>query len=333
MVKLSATVIAALLLFLTGPVLALNLSMDAPMSPIPTISQGDSVVIHGTATGQPPQGLQVWLIGNNYAMVDAVSVDADDTYSYELKPSVTKNLAQGQYFVLIQHPMMNGEFDVAYNAGRGQVISVPDGTVLFTLTGSGRMQASDAASALVAGVGSQDIDDSFSAVSFMVSPPAAAIDPIGDRTAGDSFTITGTTNLAAGDALMVEVVSSSFKPTAKVQSGEFSGASGTVYVRKGTGYNRWSFPVDTAGWKPDEYIVTVSAVLQDATASTTFVLRGYEPTTSPAGPQPTATVVMTPRAATTIAMTATTKAAIPVILPVTAGIAALVLARCSRRNI
>ena len=56
------------------------------------------------------------------------------------------------------------------------------------------------------------------------------IDPIGDHYRGDTFTITGHTNLAAEDEMLVQVYSSSFRPTQKSQSGEFSGATGTVKV-------------------------------------------------------------------------------------------------------
>ena len=56
------------------------------------------------------------------------------------------------------------------------------------------------------------------------------IDPIGDRHVGDKFTITGRTNLPEGTDILVEVYASSFKPTSKSQSGEFSGATGTVKV-------------------------------------------------------------------------------------------------------
>jgi len=54
------------------------------------------------------------------------------------------------------------------------------------------------------------------------------INPVGDHYIGDKFTITGRTNLAAGDEILVQVYSSSFKPTQKSQSGEFSGATGTI---------------------------------------------------------------------------------------------------------
>ncbi|MDO9324766.1 MAG: DUF4349 domain-containing protein [Methanoregula sp.] len=54
------------------------------------------------------------------------------------------------------------------------------------------------------------------------------IDPISDRFVGEKFSITGRTNLPEAAEMLVQVYSSSFKPTQKSQSGEFSGATGTV---------------------------------------------------------------------------------------------------------
>ncbi len=64
------------------------------------------------------------------------------------------------------------------------------------------------------------------------------INPIGDKVVGDKFTITGVTNLPADAEILVQVYSSSFKPTQKSQSGEFSGATGTIKTS--------SFPVPMA---------------------------------------------------------------------------------------
>jgi inhibitor of cysteine peptidase len=59
------------------------------------------------------------------------------------------------------------------------------------------------------------------------------IDPIPDHYVGDKFTIAGWTNLPLNAEILVEVYSSSFKPTQKSQSGAFSGATGTVQTREG----------------------------------------------------------------------------------------------------
>lgn len=62
------------------------------------------------------------------------------------------------------------------------------------------------------------------------------IDPVRDHVVGETFTITGSTNLPLGnDEMLVEVVSSSFAPTAKTQTREFSGATGTIRASGGGG--------------------------------------------------------------------------------------------------
>jgi hypothetical protein len=246
------------------------------------IANGDPVFIRGIATGHPQGGLQVWIIGYNYLKIDTVQVNADNTYSYELKSSDTQNLASGQYLVIVQHPMMNGQFDIFYDAGTGGVINrqLGGGTNIFQLTGPGSLQSPDAGNALMRAINNQNVDDSFTTVSFFVSGPATLINPIGKKYVGDTFTITGSTNLAVGNTLMVEIISSSFKPTQKSQSGEFSGSSGTVQVMPGTnGYNRWSFDADSSTFRPDEYMVKVSGMTVDVTGSTTFILLERPPTT------------------------------------------------------
>ena len=236
-----------------------------------TISQGDPVYIRGIATGHPQVGLQAWFIGYNFAKVSTVQVNDDNSYEYELRKSDTANLAPGQYFVLIQHTMMNGRFDVVYDASSGAVTDVQTGKTIYKFTGSGSLQSTNSATALIQAVGSQNIDDTFATVSFYVSSPTATINPIGDRQTGDKFTINGTTSLAPGDDLMVEIYSSSYVPTTKTQSSGFSGASGVVKVVAGSGgRNTWSFDVDASTFAPDEYLVKVSGVLQDVTASTYF---------------------------------------------------------------
>ncbi len=264
------------------PVSAVELEPVGSGSGIPTIANGDSVYIHGIATGQPRNGLQLWIISHNYLKVTTLPVNDDDTYLYELKPSDTNALAAGQYFFLVQHPMINSQFDIIYDRSTGEIINkqLGGGKAIFKISGSGSLQGPDSAQALVEAISSQNIDDTFATYAFYISPPTTLINPIGDRYVGDKFTISGSTNLAVGDELMVEVISSSFKPTEKTQSGEFSGTSGTVKVVPGSGgYNRWSFDVDATAFRPDEYIVKVSAILQDVTASTYFNIINRPPAT------------------------------------------------------
>jgi PGF-CTERM protein len=279
-----------------------------------TVAKGDRVYITGTAEGQP-NSVQIWILGKNFYTKATESVNSDASFKYEIRQEVTKNLASGQYFVVVQHPMQNGEFDVntvgtlnqndmnndlwVYNL---QLKDVTTGsyTKIFKLGGAGSLQGSDAAEALVQGINDANVDDTYTKLQFLVEEPLIRIDPIGDKHVGDKFTITAQTNLAIDDEILVQVYSSSFKPTDKSQSGEFSGATGTVKVTKGdSGMNKISFDVDSSTFKPDEYIVTASAVIQDATGTALFnVLEGQAtPVTTPtvvttATPTPVQTTVV-----------------------------------------
>jgi hypothetical protein len=294
-----------ILFFILCAVILLSSAAAITLTPSNTgsssaIANGDPVFIRGVATGHPQDGLQVWIIGYNYVRIDIVQVNADNTYVYEMKSADTLNLASGQYFVLIQHPMMNGQFDIVYDTGTGGVINrqLGEGTVIFQLAGAGSLQRPDAGSALLRAINSQNIDDSFTTISFFVSKAATLIDPIGEHFVGDRFTITGSTNLAVGDTLMIEIYSSSFKPTQKVQGGGFSGSTGTIKVLPGAdGYNRWSFDIDASTFRPDEYLVKVSGITIDVTGSTTFNIVERLPTTLNT-PVPTTTVptVFSPQA-------------------------------------
>jgi hypothetical protein len=304
---------------------------DASSGPV-TIANGDSVYIHGVATGNPRNGLQLWIISHNYLKVTTLAVNDDDTYLYELRPADTQNLASGEYFFLVQHPMMNSQFDVYYDPSTGRVINRQldggRGMAIFTISGAGSLQGPDSALALIRAINNQNIDDIFAQYSFYISPPNAFINPIGDHYVGDRFTISGSTNLAAGDELQVEITSSSFKPTDKSQGSEFSGASGVVKVVPGTGgHNSWSFDVDATGFRPDEYIVKVSGIVQDVTGSTYFTIIDAPAKTIP----PTAAVttlppVTVPATTTPIPTTApATRSPIPFWAPVLTLVVAILL--------
>ena len=269
-------------LVIIPPIAAVSLSPGSSFAGAPTIANGDPVYIHGIATGHPRDGLQVWLIGYNYVKISTVYTNADNTYKYELKSADTQSLAPGQYFVLVQHPMMNGVFDIYYDGSTGSVINrqLGTGSSIFQLTGTGSLQKPDGANALMQAINSQNLDDTFATTSFIIGNPTAFINPIGDHAVGDKFTIQGSTNLAVGNNLMIEIISSSFKPTQKVQGDEFSGSAGTVKVEPGTnGFNRWSFDVDASTFKPDEYSVKVSGTTIEVTGSTTFTIVEKLPTT------------------------------------------------------
>jgi inhibitor of cysteine peptidase len=111
------------------------------------------------------------------------------------------------------------------------------------------------------------------------------IDPISDRWAGEKFTITGTTNLPKDAELLVEVYSSSFKPTQKSQSGEFSGSTGTIRVSGSQGTIAASSSsenrkhsdtnVQVKGVDEADIIRTDGTIIYTVTGNTLQILRAY----------------------------------------------------------
>lgn len=95
------------------------------------------------------------------------------------------------------------------------------------------------------------------------------IGAVGTDAAGN-LTVGGTTNIAPGNTLLVDIVSSGFAPTSKEEASEFYGASGTVTVEAGDPYNTWTFTTDML--PPETYTVTVDWVEGEATASGTFTI-------------------------------------------------------------
>ena len=143
--------------------------------------------------------------------------------------------------------MTNGVFDVD-EVVEGGVTRVYDTSGnFFVAAGPGRLQGSDAANALVDLINGPNIDDTYTKLTFAVEEASIQVDAP-DIRQGDQLRITGTTNLAAGDNLLISVTSSSFAATNKSQASGFSGVSGTTTVQRGTagGNNTFNFTADSS---------------------------------------------------------------------------------------
>jgi len=253
-----------------------------------TVAKGDELKITGTAMGDP-NNVRIWIFGKNYygkpseLYVRTETVESDGSFELTLKSGETDDLAAGQYFVVVQHPMGDKDFGVEEDATQPGYIKAP-GMVPFKITG---LQASDAASAVINALDSVNVDDTYVKLTFNVQEAYITIDPIGTKQAGSKFTITGTTNVAVGDKLIVDVTSSAFGPTKKTEASGFGSVSGTAVVEKGDGVNKWSYEVDAADFKPDQYIVKVECIETDTTTTAEFNLVEKDETT------PTVTVTTT----------------------------------------
>lgn len=265
-----------------------------------TVAKGDSLFIRGTAQGNPDE-VAIWIIGTNHFARDTATVEDDASFEYELTSDATQDLAAGQYFVVVQHPMRDGDFNVIRDVDDptgvidlnrvGILGTTGRGTDGFIYTGRDRLQGSSAAQALIDLLNNQNVDDTYNRLTFLVQEPWIRVDAISDKYVGTTFTLTGTTNLGVDHELLIDVRSSAFEPTDKTAAGEFYGDAGTVKVVEGDeGYNTWSFEIDATAFKPDEYIVIVESISADTTTTANFnVLEGVPatPTPEPVDPTPT----------------------------------------------
>jgi hypothetical protein len=242
------------------------------------VAQGDPIYISGTAEGNPKHGVQIWIFGENSCQLKTASVNSNASFSIEITQSETKKMDIGQYFVIIQHPMMNNEFDIYLDVDKQNVLSnyPKKGTKLFSITGPKSKTGAEAAMVLIDEISKSNVDDIYTKLQFLVEKPIITIDGIGDMHIGDKFTITAQTNLAIDDEVLFQVYSSMYemKHNQKILGGEFSGVTGTVKVLRGdSGLNKLAFNVDASTFRPEEYIVHANAVNQDASTSILFNIK------------------------------------------------------------
>ena len=283
------------------------------LSAIPSgtiVAKGDKIYIRGTAEGDP-NSLQLYIFGPNFFTTESITVEDDG--SYEKKIEVGSTWASNQYYVVIEHPMENGKLDVhdtgMVNGIRSLYIDNVDGInqgqqSSFIVEGTGKLQSANAANALTTMIDSANIDDIYTKLTFTVAEPVISVMNPGDKAVGTKFTISGTTNLAIDDQILVEVVSSSFDAVDKSQSSSTSGVSQTAKVAAGEGAdNTWSVEVDTTNWKLDEYTIKVQGIEVDVTSTTNFNLVEKVVTTVPT----TSATTAVPTGATSVPTTTPTK--------------------------
>ena len=273
------------------------------------VAKGDKLYIRGTAEGDPST-LMLYIFGPNKYVRDTITVEDDGTY--EKKLDIGSEWSSNQYFVVIEHPMYNGVIDVnevdystyktleIKNFGANQSEVGLQGS--FVVEGTNKLQGSNAADALTKMIDSANIDDIYTKLTFTVAEPWIKIENPGDQAVDSKFTITGTTNLAADDQILVEVVSSSFNAIDKTSTSTTSGISMTTKVVAGEGTdNVWSVEVDTTNWKLDEYTIKVQGIEVDVTTTTNFNLveKVVTPTATATGATPTTTATATATATAT----------------------------------
>lgn len=220
-----------------------------------TIAKGDEIHITGTATETTYSGVAIWIFGPNSFNHWYVDVNADASYRLTLPSPHSKTMQTGQYFVVIQHPMDNHTYDVMPVISQdSMIVKNSFNNEKFVVTGKGSISSMDAAINLIEFLNKSGIDDTYTKLQFLIEEPVIQIDSISPKRSGDKFTITGITNLAVSDEILVEVMSIMVPHTAEA----YFGIRGVTKITRGeTGMNKFSFDIELVDTKPGEYIINV----------------------------------------------------------------------------
>ncbi|MFA5414342.1 MAG: MEMAR_RS02690 family S-layer glycoprotein [Methanoregula sp.] len=148
----------------------------------PVIAQGESVTVSGYAEDKPSAGVAVWIMGTQYANRTVAAVTDAGSFSTGMNNDTTRQCTIGKYYVVVQHPMKNAQFDIYLNTSDGCVynrqIGIPD-TKLFKFTGTGSIQGADAAEALIQVLQELNVDDAYANLTFTIrngsNPPSISL--------------------------------------------------------------------------------------------------------------------------------------------------------------
>ncbi len=176
--------------------------ITAEISPA-TVSMGVPITVSGFAEGIP-ETVRIWVLGKNYYSVATEPVNPDASYTYEFPQEVTSHLDSGQYFVIVQHPMADNQFDFVVSGDYVRNLKLNNGTNIFRINGPGSLQGSDAADALIFAISDQEANDptytndTYAIVPFQVTGPVPAdkgvtIAAVGDQSysLGEKVVLTG----------------------------------------------------------------------------------------------------------------------------------------------
>lgn len=144
------------------------------------IQNGYEFDITGSAEGCPSHGVQVWIIGENYADIKNVPLSQDCSFQLIIPPETTINLANGDYYFILQHPMINDQFDIVRSNinpdyVRNLQIGNSGGTDLFPLFGPKALKGYEGAIALVQAINDPNVDDTYTEISLTFKKPVAQI--------------------------------------------------------------------------------------------------------------------------------------------------------------
>ena len=251
-----------------------------------SIISGEPFIFQSRIPNPDASKIRVWIFGLKTAMMFGPYSLPDDKNNLTISGEATSDLNNGTYQVLFQYPDDSGLFDVGMKNPKypSWILNKNGDLVLdIDIVRKGGMTGIDAADVLEKAINSAGSDQKTERTTVNVTAAWIRINPIGNHTIGDKFTISGTTNLAEGQEVAFDIM-----PVIDRRS-EFAKewamthyVANTQRVKSGTcGMNTWSFDTDSRTFSPEEYYVAVSAIRQPAYATIRlFMLSPSNPVTA-----------------------------------------------------
>ncbi len=240
-----------------APAVALTAQVNQPILP-----KGLPLSISGQ-TDFP--GVAVWIIGKNHYERRTFTTK-DDAFTEELfTAETTRDLASGQYFLIIEDTGPNAKFALDIAEDGEQTIVCYQGMPLFALDDPETVY-SDTAMALSEALNRPEIDDASMKLVFLVEEPWIRIDQSPTGHPGDLLRFSGSTNLPPGHEISYLIYPASANPC----EGDEVAESGTIEVVKGGSHNYWFVDIDTGELDSEEYVLNLDS--GPTAATTTFVL-------------------------------------------------------------
>ncbi|MBE6506742.1 MAG: PGF-CTERM sorting domain-containing protein [Methanocorpusculum parvum] len=267
------------------------------------VVQGDIYKITGTAYAA--KNVKLYVFGTNYFAFQPTTTDKNEQFEFDLlSAGITKDMAVGTYFYLIQHPMKDTLFNVWTNEsavlgettfGDFYYAATEDATrPVGANAGNNALDnfvfnafkrgTNFAAQALLEEIAGQNIDDIFVQGTFEVEAKKVEINPIPAEVAkGTALTVTGYTNSGEGVEVIVNVLSGKFGATVK---GDENAAlfltEKAVTKEDGT----FEAKIDTSKLELGSYIVTVELDGNQYDTAAVAIVAASEPVTPPADDEP-----------------------------------------------
>lgn len=203
------------------------------------VAKGSTLEVTGTAT--PGSGIGIWILGgfpaDGYRTSATVPAEDSGAFHFVLPGNDTATLRSGQYFLYV------------VDGGAG-------------LVEPGDPEAFPSADAFEKGLTAHEQENPYKAFMLLLEEPAIRIGEIPESRTGVPLEIGGTTNLAAGTILTLDLI----PPDAdRLQQPAFT-LPGIVVGDGEGGSGVWHASVETASLPPGEYVAKVSGGRAEATA-------------------------------------------------------------------